>query len=106
MSEGLNDAGADGAQLLGRAEERARYARAPLPGGQLDPALRAVRQSLAARADRRTRFFATVLPPSVLLHWRLAIMDGSGRFVTVSANLREGLLRWSPRRLLASRAAR
>jgi transglutaminase-like putative cysteine protease len=106
VTAGLGDAGADAARLLGRAEERARYAPAPLSGGQLNAALRAVRQSLAARADRRTRFLAATLPPSVLLHWRLAIMDGAGRYVTVSAQLWDGLLRWSPRRLLANRAAR
>lgn len=104
VAEGLSAGGADAARLLGRAEERARYARAPLTGEELNPALRAVRDSLAARADRRTRLLAAVLPPSVLLRWRLAIMDGSGRFVTANGRLREGLLRWSPRRLLANRA--
>jgi transglutaminase-like putative cysteine protease len=104
VTEGLTDAAADAARLLGRAEERARYARAPLPTGELNPAIRSIRQALAAGSDRRTRFLAATLPPSVLLHWRLAIMDGSGRFVTVSSQLREALLRWSPRRLLANRA--
>ncbi|WP_326556763.1 transglutaminase TgpA family protein [Micromonospora sp. NBC_01796] len=106
VAEGLSVTGADAARLLGRAEERARYARAPLTGGELNPALRTIRESLSARADRRTRLLAAVLPPSVLLRWRLAIMDGSGRFVTANSQLREGMLRWSPRRLLANRAAR
>ncbi|MEH1170018.1 DUF3488 and transglutaminase-like domain-containing protein [Micromonospora sp. CPCC 205539] len=103
----LDDAGAVGAaRLLGRAEERARYARAPLTGEPLLPALRAVRASLAAQAGRRTRLLAAVLPPSVLLRWRTALADNSGRAVALSGRARYRLLRWSPRRLLAERAAR
>ena len=41
----------DAARLLGRAEERARYARPPLPGSGLTAALRAVRKALAEQAD-------------------------------------------------------
>ena len=91
------------ARLLGRAEERARYARDPLTGERLHPALRAVRGALAARADRRTRLLAAVLPPSVLLRWRLR-----GRRTRPPGwwRGRRGpapLLRWNPRRLLADR---
>ncbi|NES54244.1 transglutaminase domain-containing protein [Micromonospora sp. PPF5-6] len=95
-----------GVRLLGRAEERARYARDPLTGEALHPALRAVRSTLAARADRRTRIMATVLPPSVLLRWRTAVADRSTRLVTTTGRLRDRLLRWNPRRLLAGRPAR
>jgi transglutaminase-like putative cysteine protease len=94
------------ARLLGRAEERARYARDPLTGERLVPALRAVRGALSARADRRTRLVAAVLPPSVLLRWRLAVADTSGRLVALTGRARFQLLRWNPRRLLADRAAR
>ncbi|MGW3602614.1 transglutaminase family protein [Micromonospora sp. NPDC005161] len=94
------------ARLLGRAEERARYARDPLTGEPLVPALRAVRGALAARANRRTRLLATVLPPSVLLRWRTALADNSGRMVALTGRARYRLLRWNPRRLLADRAAR
>ncbi|PWR06640.1 transglutaminase [Micromonospora acroterricola] len=94
------------ARLLGRAEERARYARDPLTGEPLVPALRAVRGALAARADRRTRLLAAVLPPSVLLRWRTALADSSGRMVALTGRARYRLLRWNPRRLLADRAAR
>ncbi|MBM7489951.1 transglutaminase-like putative cysteine protease/uncharacterized membrane protein YhaH (DUF805 family) [Micromonospora luteifusca] len=94
------------AQLLGRAEERARYARDPLTGERLLPALRAVRGALAARADRRTRLFAAVLPPSVLLRWRTGMADTSGRMVALTGRARYRLLRWNPRRLMADRAAR
>ncbi|MGI5519497.1 transglutaminase TgpA family protein [Micromonospora sp. CA-259024] len=94
------------ARLLGRAEERARYARDPLTGEPLLPALRAVRGALAARADRRTRLIAAVLPPSVLLRWRTALADTSGRAVALTGRARYRLLRWNPRRLLADRAAR
>ncbi|MDG4832164.1 DUF3488 and transglutaminase-like domain-containing protein [Solwaraspora sp. WMMD1047] len=90
-------------RLLGAAEERARYARDPLPGGQLGEALRTVRRSISAGAGRRTRLVATVLPPSVLLRWRAATTDGFARLVSVGGLLRDRLLRWSPRRLLAPR---
>ncbi|MCO1597892.1 DUF3488 and transglutaminase-like domain-containing protein [Micromonospora sp. RHAY321] len=94
------------ARLLGRAEERARYARDPLTGERLLPALRAVRSALAAQADRRTRLLAAVLPPSVLQRWRIALADTSGRLVALTGRARYRLLRWNPRRLLADRAAR
>lgn len=93
-------------RLLGRVEERARYARDPLTGGELHPALRAVRGALASRSDRRTRFLAATLPPSVLLSWRTTIADRSSRLATATGRVRQRLLRWSPRRLLASRPAR
>ncbi|MEU6076903.1 DUF3488 and transglutaminase-like domain-containing protein [Micromonospora sp. NPDC047074] len=101
------DAGAHPAvRLLGRAEERARYARDPLTGEQLLPALRTVREALAAQADRRTRLVAAMLPPSVLLRWRTAAAEASSRLVAAGGRARHRLLRWSPRRLLANRMAR
>ncbi|MDH6462504.1 transglutaminase-like putative cysteine protease [Micromonospora sp. A200] len=99
-------ASAAAVRLLGRAEERARYARDPLTGEPLHPALTAVRGALAARSDRRTRFLATVLPPSVLLRWRLTVADSSSRLVASGGRTRSRLLRWNPRRLLADRATR
>ncbi|MEH0971338.1 DUF3488 and transglutaminase-like domain-containing protein [Micromonospora sp. CPCC 205546] len=93
-------------RLLGRAEERARYARDPLTGEQLLPALRTVRAALATQADRRTRLVATVLPPSVLLRWRTGTAEASSRLVAAGGRARHRLLRWSPRRLLAGRLAR
>ncbi|MGK5741903.1 transglutaminase TgpA family protein [Micromonospora sp. URMC 103] len=93
-------------RLLGRAEERARYARDPLTGEPLTPALRAVRGALAAGANRRTRLLAAVLPPSVLARWRIALADTSARLVAVTGRNRRRMLRWNPRRLLADRAAR
>ncbi|WP_446216068.1 transglutaminase TgpA family protein [Micromonospora sp. IBHARD004] len=97
---------ATAARLLGRAEERARYARDPLTGEALHPALRSVRGALAAQADRRTRLLAAVLPPSVLLRWRRAISDASTRLVAAAGQVRHLVVRWSPRRLLAGRLAR
>lgn len=94
----------DGARLLGQAEERALYARTPLAGTGLTEALQAVRRSLAERATRRVRLAAALLPPSVLARWRAGTVDVSTRLVTAAGRLRDGLLRWSPRRLLASRA--
>lgn len=103
----VEDAGAvTGVRLLGRAEERARYARDPLTGDELQPALRSVRSALAARADRRTRLLAALLPPSVLLRWRTALTERSTRLVTTTGQVRQRMLRWDPRRLLAGRPAR
>lgn len=90
----------EGARLLGRAEERARYARQPLPGGQLGPALVAVRRSLAAGAAPRTRLLAATLPPSVLFRWRLAVLESSTNVVARASRVRDRLQRWSPVRLL------
>ncbi|MET8122155.1 DUF3488 and transglutaminase-like domain-containing protein [Micromonospora sp. NPDC005291] len=101
-----DSAAIESARLLGRAEERARYARNPLTGERLLPALRAVRGTLAARANRRTRLLAAVLPPSVLLRWRTTLADTSGRMAALTGRARYRLLRWNPRRLLADRAAR
>ncbi|GIJ21386.1 transglutaminase TgpA family protein [Micromonospora lutea] len=97
---------ASAARLLGQAEERARYARDPLTGEPLPAALRTVRGALAERAGRRTRLMATVLPPSVLYRWRTAIADTSSRLVASGGQVRRRLLRFSPRRLIASRAGR
>ncbi|MER7166302.1 DUF3488 and transglutaminase-like domain-containing protein [Micromonospora sp. NPDC000207] len=93
-------------RLLGRAEERARYARSPLTGEPLPPALDTVRGVLAGRADRRTRVVAAVLPPSVLMRWRMGLAESSSRFMAGSGRLRSRLLRWNPRRLLAGRVGR
>ncbi|MFV2101470.1 transglutaminase TgpA family protein [Micromonospora sp. LOL_024] len=101
------DTGASSAvRLLGRAEERARYARDPLAGEPLSAALRAVRGALVGQADRRTRLVATVLPPSVLHRWRTSIADTSSRLVASGGQLRHRLLRFSPRRLIATRPSR
>ncbi|WP_262282429.1 DUF3488 and transglutaminase-like domain-containing protein [Micromonospora sp. MA102] len=103
----VEDAGAvTGVRLLGRAEERARYARDPLTGEELQPALRSVRGALAGQAGRRTRFMAALLPPSVLLRWRTALAERSTRLVTTTGQVRQRMLRWDPRRFLAGRPAR
>lgn len=102
----LTGSGAEGARLLGRAEERARYAREPLPGGQLNEALRSVRRALATEAGRRARVLAVLLPPSVLHRWRWTTVDGYARLVTRTGQVRDGLTRWSPRQLIAGRLAR
>ncbi|MEV6692875.1 DUF3488 and transglutaminase-like domain-containing protein [Micromonospora sp. NPDC051196] len=93
-------------RLLGRAEERARYARDPLTGEPLPAALRTVRGALAGQADRRTRLVATALPPSVLGRWRTAVADTSARLVASGSQLRYRLLRFNPRRLIANRTGR
>jgi transglutaminase-like putative cysteine protease/uncharacterized membrane protein YhaH (DUF805 family) len=95
---------AEGARLLGRAEERARYARTPLSGPGLSEAVRTVRRGLAGRATRRTRLMAALFPPSVLARWRGALVDASTTALTSLSRLRERLGRLSPRRLLTNRA--
>ena len=51
---------------------------------------------------RRSLLVASV----VLLRWRLAVGDLSGRWVGAFGRGRDAATRWSPRRLLAGRAAR
>ncbi|MCP2327925.1 transglutaminase-like putative cysteine protease [Hamadaea flava] len=99
----LPQATADGAQRLALAEERARYARNPLDPQALPDALRLIRRHLASTSDRRTRVFAVLMPPSVLARWRIGLLEGLSRGVQRTGQLREFLLRFNPRRLLASR---
>ena len=100
----LEPAPAESATLLGRAEERARYARRPLQGGELTDALDAVRKGLARSAPRRTRLVAVLMPPSVMLRWRLGLAESSARVMEFFSRGREAAMRFSPRRLLTSRA--
>jgi transglutaminase-like putative cysteine protease len=106
-SSTLADRAADGARLLGRAEERARYAREPMHSAGLPEGLDAVRRALAEAATRRQRLIAALLPPSVLLRWRLALVDLGTETVLTGGRWRDRVTRLSPRRrLLASRAGR
>jgi transglutaminase-like putative cysteine protease len=91
---------ADKAALLARAEERARYARAPLRTDQLDAAIRGTRSALASRASRWQRLSAALLPRSVLLRWRLGWINFATRSSRVTGRLRDSLYALSPRRLL------
>ena len=100
----LTEAPAESATLLGRAEERARYARQPLQGGELTVALNQVRKGLAKTATRRTRLAAVLLPPSVMLRWRMGMGDTSARWMGSFSRGRDLLVRFSPRRLLTNRA--
>jgi hypothetical protein len=100
----LLDEPAAAATLLGTAEERARYARRPMQGGELTKALTLVRKGLARSANRRTRIVAVLLPPSIMLRWRLALADASTRTVGAAGRVRDVLARFSPRRLLTSRS--
>lgn len=90
----------DGVRLLSRAEERARYARQPLPPTGLVAAVRAARRSLARQSTRAVRLQAALLPPSTLLRWRTAAGDASAAVVLAAGRLGERLARLSPRRLL------
>jgi hypothetical protein len=95
---------AGAATLLGTAEERARYARRPLVGTELTTALHQVRRGLARSATRRTRLNAVLLPPSIMLRWRLALSEASTRTAAASTRLRDRMVRFSPRRLLPGRS--
>jgi transglutaminase-like putative cysteine protease len=96
----LSEQPADSATLLGRAEERARYARQPLQGAELTSALTQVRKGLSRQATRATRIVAVLMPPSVMLRWRLGLGDLSARTVGAMGRFRESSARFSPRRLL------
>ncbi|MDI6097926.1 DUF3488 and transglutaminase-like domain-containing protein [Actinoplanes sp. NEAU-A12] len=91
---------AEAATLLGTAEERARYARQPLQGAELTAALRRIRSGMSVAASRRVRLRATLLPPSVLLSWRLGLAEWSTRAAERLTRLRDALTRFNPRRLL------
>jgi hypothetical protein len=65
-----------------------------------------VRRALADRATRRTRILAALLPPSVLGRWRAAVVDVSMSAVATGGRIRDSVVRWSPRRLLATRSSR
>lgn len=99
-AERLETPAADGVRLLGRAEERARYARDPLSTEQLVRSLRTVRRAFAGNAGRGTRIMAVLLPPSVVERWRSAMVEASSRAVTTLARWGEAI---SPRRLLPRR---
>ena len=92
---------ADAAALLGTAEERARYARQPLQGAELTAALRRLRTGMSATASTRTRLRATLLPPSVLISWRLGLTEWSTRAAERLTRLRDSSTRFNPRRLLS-----
>jgi transglutaminase-like putative cysteine protease len=103
----LRDAAADGVLQLGHAEERARYARSPLPAAGLAGALRAARSAIARRANRWTRVRAVLLPPSVLRRWRMAGSDAFSGTVAVLGLRRDAALRaMRPRRRLSGRRPR
>ncbi|GIF11908.1 transglutaminase TgpA family protein [Actinoplanes teichomyceticus] len=92
---------ATAAELLGTAEERARYARQPLHGAELTSALRRVRDGLSHSATLPIRVRAVLLPPSILLGWRRAISEASTRTMEAASRGRETLSRFNPRRLLS-----
>jgi transglutaminase-like putative cysteine protease len=103
----LSSGAAEGVHVLGRAEERARYARNPLTDVDLATPLRDIRTALREGVSRRTRLMAALLPPSVLARWRAGIGTRYAAAVTTAGRRREAMSRIiSPRRLFASRASR
>jgi transglutaminase-like putative cysteine protease len=98
---------AEALRLLGRAEERARYARTPLAVADLGGALRTVRRAVARTASRRTRLQAVLLPPSVLRRWRYAAGATTVAVVSWTGRWRDATVRvLSPRRILPGRVGR
>jgi len=58
--------------LLAHAEERARYAPAPVRATNLDEAVKEARRAFAENATRLQQISAALFPRSVLMRWRLA----------------------------------
>jgi hypothetical protein len=89
------------ADLLARAEERARYAKVPVRSDGLDKALAAARFGLVRRATRRERLRAALLPRSVLLRWRTGWVTWLGGAIGRAGRIREATSAANPRRLFA-----
>jgi transglutaminase-like putative cysteine protease len=96
----LAPAGRPLAILIARAEERARYARAPMRAERLDEAVQAVRAGFRERASRTTRLQAVLFPRSVLQRWRTGWITFVSSNVRTAGRIRDALLTISPRRLL------
>ena len=102
--ERLRDKAEQGVRLLSTVEEHARYARTPLTGGQLRSAVDDVRTAFAARASRKTRILAVLLPPSVLRRWRSATTQRSSAATLAMGRAWDKLMRAiSVRRFVARR---
>jgi transglutaminase-like putative cysteine protease len=99
----LSGAAGDGARLLARVEERARYARSPLDEPGLDVAVRDVRRGIAGYVTRGVRIRAVLMPPSVLRRWRSRIGDAYSAIAAASRNGERLSRSLSPRRLLPRR---
>ncbi len=93
-TERLAEPAAEAVRLLGRAEERARYARNPLGSEQLVNSLRAVRRAFSRQAPWRTRFIAVLMPPSILSRWKTAVVEGATLAMTTLSRWQEAI---SPR---------
>lgn len=63
----------DSVRLLAEAEQRAWYARVPMPADGLAESLDAARHALARRTSRGRRLLAALFPRSVLWRWRHAV---------------------------------
>ena len=103
----LTGPAAEGAQLLGTAEERARYARQPLTAADVGPALARVRKAVQRRVSTRTRLVASLMPPSTTARMRVGAVNLYTGLSTRIADVRDGVLKLvNPRQLLAGRGAR
>ncbi len=94
-------------QLLGHAEERARYAPQPVDPAQLRVASRQAQDALRTQVTRGRRLLAVLLPLSVLRRWRTGIVETAAGSVAGVGLWRQRVLQSRvPRRLFASRSER
>ncbi|WP_045745965.1 transglutaminase TgpA family protein [Actinoplanes rectilineatus] len=100
----LSGDSAEAATLLGTAEERARYARQPMQGVELTAALGRIRAGLGEAATFRVKARAMLLPPSVLIGWRLGAAEAFTRLAERATTVRDAMVRFSPRRFMNKRA--
>ncbi len=103
--ERLHDQAADGVRTLSTAEERARYALRPITGQELRTSLGAVRSALSARASRRVRIMAVLLPPSVVQRWRFTMWQRFTDAANTVGGRRDAVVRTlSVRRIVTRRS--
>ncbi|QSB16289.1 transglutaminase domain-containing protein [Natronosporangium hydrolyticum] len=89
-------------RLLGRAEERARYAPTPDAPVDLRGAVRTVRRGISTQAPRIVRLRAALLPTSTVQRWRAAAGQAASWAIGRRQRWSARMARLSPRRLLSS----
>jgi hypothetical protein len=88
----LSVSGRPATVVLARAEERARYAPAPVRATSLDDAVRQARQAFAEDATRWPQLNALLFPRSVLMRWRLSWYGLAARTARTVARIRDIML--------------
>jgi hypothetical protein len=88
----LGPAGRPSTAVLARAEERARYAPAPVRATKLDDAVREARHSFSENATRMQQLSAALFPQSVIMRWRLGWYGFAANTARRVARVRDALL--------------